>query len=254
MITLWYRTGGLGHAVSTIFDYGTVEGMGEGYPTFHTGQHLHHQVPHQKFYKICHPYIDIESENKLGNIIVSSTSESDFGKLLIILMGLQKWTNKIPDASVPVNFNQILQGSENTFGDQIEILSQTIRDDITTQANWLTTGAKVFDVMWIWEDSGCIVEFLKSLNLTTIDDKVNKMCNDIRDTNQQYFNEIKKCFDICDNICNNISQDIELNFFSTAVVHMLLLKKLKIHDYTEVKLLQKQPRVTRDFKKLIQGQ
>jgi hypothetical protein len=253
MITLWYRNGGMGHTVSAIFDYGTVEGGVSGFPVFYPGQHLHHQDPQKKFYKICHPYIDIDSENKSGNIIVSSTSESDFGKLLIILMGLQKWTNKIPDTMAPVNFNQILQGSENTFGDQIEILSLTIRDDITTYANWLTTGVKVFDIMWIWEDPGRIVEFLKSLNLTTIDDKVIKMCNDIRDANQQYFNEIKKCFDICDNICNNISHNIELNFLSEAVIHMLVLRHLKITDYNSVKLLKEKPTNTSDFIKLIQG-
>jgi hypothetical protein len=243
MLVLCYPNGALGHCFSALLDYCTVEGGAENYPIFINGKNLHQHKQKSHFYKISHPTVICNNDDTL----ISSTSNSDFGKLLILLMSLAKHSKKIPDFNNPL---MLKQGS-GSFGKQVEILSLTIRDKLEKRNDWFLNSDNIFDILWYWENVEDIVIFLKKLNLTPIENKVIEFANMVATSNQMYYNNIKHCFELVDDIVSSRDINLDLSFFDTTLVHMLLLKHIKAFDYRQIKLLVHSPKSTQDFINII---
>ena len=133
MLVLCYHNGALGHTVTALMDCCTEEGNVE-FPSFVKGKNLHHHKPRSTFYKVRHPAIDINKEKAEGNTVISSSSFSTFGRLLIILMGLKKWTNAVPEFNSPVLFRQ----DGDSIQEQLEVLSNTLLDKVISDNGWFT--------------------------------------------------------------------------------------------------------------------
>jgi len=244
MIVVCYHNGALGHCLSALFDCCTQEGGAVKFPSFSKGEHLHNHTQKSFFYKISHPTVDIEKE--INNVIVSSSSNTEFGRLLALYMGIAKWSKQLPDFNVPTTFNQ----GTGSFGNQIEILSTTLSNKLDAPIGWFLNADYVFDILWYWEDPGKIVDFLKLIGLSPIENRVIEFTKLVTDSNQMYFDLIKNYYDTVEDICNQKDKKIDLTFFDTAIVHMLYLKRKQLH-INDVDLLVQQPKSTLEFRNII---
>ena len=240
MLILCYHNGALGHTVSALLDCCTREG-GQDFPSFVPGKNLHHYKTNSSLYQIKHPYVDVKHEQQ-NNIVVSSTSLSITGRLLVLLMGLSKYNNAEPEFDNPVIYKQ----TGSTFGEQLEILSLTLRDKITRNSDWLLDTDYQLDITDFWYNPDAVELFLVKCGLTPIPDRVITFCNLVTTTNSKYFNTIQKCVTLVHDVINNKQYDIDLTFYETAMCHMLLLLQTE-KSHIDIKLLTHQPTSTADF-------
>lgn len=243
---LCYRNGALGHTVSALLNCCTHEGGLEKFPLFNKGKNLHHFKPGNNFYTVKHPEINISTERELGNFVISSSSRSEFGKLLILFMSYGKWYKHYPDFNAPINFNQ----GTGTYGEQIEILGRTVADVIKSDKDWFLEVDYVFDIMHFWNNTQGVVEFLKICNLTPELQAVEDFCNQVKISNETYFNSVKKCYVVAECVLKDVDQLVDLTFFEVAVCYALLLINYK--HIRQPKVPQEIPKSTVDFKKLFE--
>lgn len=241
MLALCYHNGALGHTVSALLDCCTKEGN-KNFPSFDKGKHLHHHKPRSNFYYIKHPIINITRERKLGNKIISSSSFSTAGRMLILLMGMIKTEGRCPEFNSPLFYNQ----GVGSFGEQIEVLSYTLLNKVCDDASWNLEVDYVLDILNFWYDPESVIKFLQDCDLTPDNSKVFEFCKLVSENNQEYFDTIQKCLKIRDDVINNYVCDIKLNFFETAMCHMLLLEQTS-KDYRNILLLKSSPTSTANF-------
>ena len=240
-IILCYHNGALGYSTHALFECCSTEGSSK-IPVFNKGLDLHHFVAKNNIVKVKHPHCDIDAEQKKGNIVLSSTSLSEFGRYLALLMGLKKWNKKIPQMDNPSVYKQYGQG----FGSQLEILSLTLNDKVNKEQDWFTNADYNFEILDYWQNTDNITNTMKQCGLTPMDNEVKKFSNCVAETNIDYYNEISQCFHIVNLILNGIAKTIDLNFYQCAVVHGQLLKRLGA-GHTTVKLFLEKPTSTNNF-------
>jgi hypothetical protein len=240
MLVLCYHNGALGHTVSALLDCCTKEG-GQDFPSFVPGKNLHHYNTKSTLYQVKHPDIDVKQE-QLSNIVASSTSQSIPGRLLVLLMGLEKHTNACPEFNNPIVYKQ----TGKTFGEQLEILSLTLRDKVTKDSEWFMDTDYQLDIMDFWHNPGNIQIFLVKCGFTPMVTRVNEFCKLVADANSKYFDIIQKCVTLVQDVINNKDYSIDLTFYETAMCHMLLLQQTG-KSHIDIKLLNQQPTSTANF-------
>jgi len=241
MLVLCYHNGALGHTVSALIDCCTKEG-GQEFPSFVPGENLHHYNTKSLLYQIKHPDIDVKYEQQNNNIVVSSTSLTIHGRLLIVLMGLLKYNKKLPEFNAPMFFNQI----GDTYGKQIEILSLTLKDKIQHTTGWFLDVDYYLDIIDFWYNISNVEKFLVNCGFTPMPEKIEKFCATVVRTNSKYFDIIQKCVTLVQDVINNKQYDIDLTFYETAMCHMLLLLQTE-KSHVDIKLLTHRPTSTSDF-------
>jgi hypothetical protein len=238
MLVLHYHNGAMGNTVGALWASCTIEGNTE-IPIFNIGKNLHHFTHEKEFYSIKHPHIDIEYEKSKNNTIVCSTSNSVFGKLLILTMSFMKWHMRIPKFNEPCVFNQ----GNGSYGDQLEMLSDTIISKLDTFDDKYDI---IFDILWFWKDTSQIKQFLLNCQLSPIDTKIEEFVKIVTKTNNQYFEIVERCFLIADDVLCGKNYEITVNFFETAIIRALL--KMKTTD--NLLLMSEPPKYITDFNKL----
>jgi hypothetical protein len=245
MLAFCYHNGALGHTVTALMDCCTKEGNAE-FPSFVKGNNLHHHYPLSRFYQVKHPDIDMVKERAAGNTIISSSSFSTFGRLLIILMGLKKWKKAIPEFNKPV----ILRQDGVTIQEQIEVLSNTLLDKVHQSEGWFADADHVLDITSFWNSPAAVSLFLKECGLHPVDEKVEDFCHIVAESNQEYFNTIEKCVKISTDVTDGKEYAVDLDFFETAMCHMLVMQKTNKRFYEQPRRLKFFPTNTVDYIKL----
>jgi hypothetical protein len=245
MLALCYHNGALGHTVGALMDCCTKEGT-QDFPSFVPGMHLHNHISNSKFYKVCHPWIDIPKEKQHNNTVISASSYSTFGRLLIVLMGLKKWNKSVPMENAPV----LLRQDGDTVQEQIEVLSNTLFDKVSADIGWYLDVDHVLDITNFWNDSNCVSEFLINCGLHPVDYKVKSFCQLVANSNQKYFDIIENCVKISNDILDGKVYDTGLDFFESAMCHMLLMKSLGKRFYEQPQRLKCFPASTLDYIKI----
>jgi len=245
MLILCYHSGALGHTVSALLDSCTIE-KGE-FPLFIKDKNLHHYK--SKKVTLSHPIIDIAKENELGNTVVSSTSHSNFGKILILHMGIYK-ISSIEEVSEITEKNYSFFGknilSTHSYGEKLEILSKTIRDKLTNNGDWFTDVTPNLDILSFWNNTSAVVRFIEECGLAPDYTKVTKFCNLVVETNKKYYNDVMRWDAIVNLIIANNRQPLNLSFHDTVMIHSMLLTKMNL-CHRDVKLLHILPTSTDDF-------
>jgi len=246
MLVLCYRNGALGHTVGALMDCCTKEGT-QDFPSFVRGNHLHHHVSKSKFYYVRHPFVDIKTEKQKGNTVISSSSHSIPGRLLIILMGLRKWNRAVPEFNKPVQLRQ--DGS--TVQEQIEVLSNTLLD-VVTDSNWYIDVdiTATLDITDFWHNSDNVALFLLNCGLHPVDDKVKSFCQMVATSNQEYIDNVEKCVKISNDILEGKDYELSISFLEAAMIHTLLMHKLGKRFYEQPKRLTCFPKSTLDYIKI----
>jgi hypothetical protein len=240
MLVVCYHNGALGHTLTALLDCCTEEGN-LGFPSFVKGKHLHNHKPQSTFYCVRHPMVDMDHERKIGNTIISSTSMTTHGRLLILLMGMIKNYKCCPEFNSPVFYNQ----GNGTFGEQIEVLSYTLQTKVN-HGQWFHDTDVVLDILNFWIDPDAVIKFIHDCGLTPNNLKVLEFCKLVTETNQEYFDTMQKCIKITNDVVDQQSYDINLNFFETAMCHSMLLEKTSKH-YQDLLLLKSAPQSTDNF-------
>lgn len=240
MLVLCYHNGALGHTVAALFDCCTKEGR-QDFPSFVPDKNLHHYKTKSTLYQIIHPDINVKRE-QLSNVVVSSTSHSILGRLLILLMGLEKHTRDRPEFNNPIMYKQ----TGNTFGEQLEILSLTLKDKVINNSEWFMDTDYQLDIMNFWHNPNEIEIFLVKCGFTPIFNRVEEFCKLVIATNSKYFDAIQKCVTLAQDVINNKHYSINLTFYETAMCHMLLVQQTG-RSHIDIKLLNQQPTSTADF-------
>jgi hypothetical protein len=104
----------------------------------------------------------------------------------------------------------------------------------------------MFDIMWFWDNTDAIENFLLKCRLTPIKSKIVEFSQEVVNTNAEYYNRIKKCFTIADDVIYNNNYKCDLTFFETAIVRLLLSKKIN----SNFDIFDQAPEFVKDFKKL----
>jgi hypothetical protein len=241
MLVLCYHNGALGHTVGALIDCCTKEGSQE-FPSFVLNRNLHHYKSRTGLYRIRHPNINIDQERRASNTVISSTSFSKRGRLLIILMGLLKHLGNEPKFNNPVMYNQ----HGLSFGEQLEILSVTLKDKVLLDHDWYVNTDYQLDITSFWDNTKAVEQFLINCKLTPVPDLVMSFCNKVAETNSKYFNTIEKCVTLVQAVINNTQYKVDLTFYEAAMCHMLLLCHTgKLH--TDIKLMHCLPTSSNDF-------
>lgn len=237
MLIICWRSGALGRTLSALIDCCTVEG-GINFPIFYKNKNLHHYKSNTNFYLIKHPVCDIEYEKSIGNIVLSSTSYSKFGKLLILLMADLKNKQEF-----------FVYDKTNSLGyfEQIEIISLTLRDMINSNDEWLLNATYSLDIIDFWKNPDNIFNVLSSCNLTPNKNLIIEFTKKVVHTNQVYYDNISKCFQIADKIKSKIIEEINLSFCEACICFSLILDYYNIQSLKDIKLLKKYPKSTKDF-------
>lgn len=245
MVVLCYRNGALGRTVSALFSSCTKEGK-SSFPSFIKDQNLHHYEDHKNFYRIEHPIIDLDYERHQGNTVVSSSSRSYFGRLLILFMSFGKWFKQYPELDRPLEFNQ----GNGPYGNQIEVLAITIADEINSIDRWYLDADYVLDILDFWQSPDQVINFLNKCGFQAENKLVKEFCSQVAETNQNYFDAVDKCHKIVDDVINSKVYPISLTFFEVAVCYALLMLKFNLNASSR-KVLLEPPVSTLDFKKII---
>lgn len=241
MIVMCYHNGALGHTVAALIECCTKEGARE-FPSFVAGENLHHYKPEEKLFQIKHPYCDVQKEKELNNIVISSTSNSYFGRFLILLMGLKKWSKDEPNLNQQVLYNQ----SNGTYGEQLETLSITLRDKVKLTKDWYLDADYVLDILNFWSNSDAIVNFLTDCGFTPVIDKVQNFCQLVTEANQVYYESILRCTQIVQDVTQHINYSINLTFYETAMSHAMLMDYYNV-SHKDVLLLKQHPTTLNDL-------
>jgi hypothetical protein len=241
MLVFCYHNGALGHATMALIDTCTKEGT-EKFPSFVKNQNLHHYIPQCKLYQTKHPECNVSIEQALGNKVACSTSMNYFGRYLILLMGLKKWAGHIPDYNDPEAYKQIGQ----TYGEQLEILSVTLKDKTQSDSDWYVDCDYKLDVIDYWLSPERVSKWLQNLELEPVDYLVEEFCMMVAASNQGYYDSIKNCEQIVNDVALKKVRDIDLTFYETAMCHSMLLRHYNV-SHIDLKLLHTRPTSTSDL-------
>ena len=241
MLILCYHNGALGHSVGALLDCCSKEGM-KDFPSFVTNQNLHHYQLDSDLYQEVHPVCNVDQERSRGNRVVSSSARTQFGKLLILLMGLKKWVNNIPEFNNPVTYKQYGEG----YGDQLEILSLDLQGKVNSDNDWFLNADSVLDITDFWHSPSNISNFISDCNLTPDMDRVKEFCRLVAVANQSYYDSTSRCMDVVGNVIQQKDQLIDLSFYEVAVCHSLLLTHYG-RSHIDVKLLKEHPTSTKNL-------
>jgi hypothetical protein len=207
-----------------------------GFPSFIDQQNLHHYIPQSVLYQLKHPECNVLAEQALGNKVACSTSTTYFGRYLILLMGLKKWERDVPDYNDPVVYKQFGQ----TYGEQLEILSVTLKDKTQSDSDWYTDCDYKLDIVDYWQNPAHVSAWLVHLGFIPIHSRVEEFCKLVAATNQLYYDSVVKCQQIVDDIILKKVRKINLSFYETAMCHSMLLRHYNI-SHTKLKLLHTPP-------------
>lgn len=235
MLIFCYHNGALGHATMALIETCTEEGTGE-FPSFLDQQNLHHYVPQLSLCKQKHPECNVSVEQALGNKVACSTSMSYFGRYLILLMGLKKWIGNIPDYNDPVVYKQEGQ----TYGEQLEILSVTLKEKTQSDTDWYVDCDYKLDIVDYWSNPERVSLWLKQLGFSPVQGRVKEFCKLVADSNQLYYDSIEKCQRVVNDVISKNSREINLTFYETAICHSMLLRHYNV-SHIDLKLLQSPP-------------
>lgn len=241
MLVLCYHNGAMGHVAMALFECCTQEGNRK-LPSFLPGQHLHHFQPNKRMFDVQHPHCDVQLERQRGNKVVCSGSRLDFGKFLVLTMGLSKWEKKIPQIHAPAVYKQ--QGS--SYGEQLEILSLTLRDKVYSDKDWYVDTDVILDVMHYWNDHDAIRQTIRDCGFTPIDDKIDEFCESVTQANQIYYDDISVCFSVVDDVIQQNQTQISLSFWQMAVCYAKLLNYFQ-KDHRNIRLLNNHPTSTQNL-------
>jgi len=246
MLVLCYHNGALGHTVAALLDSCTDEKR--EFPLFIENKNLHHYKP--TTISLRHPHCDVDQELKCGNTVISSTSHSQFGRLLILNLGL----NKSPPYVV-ITENNYLKFGENikdsfSYGEKVEIISNTIKDKILSDNDWFSDIPINLDILSFWNDPISVANFISKCGKVPDLQKVNDFCDLVIKTNSKYFNQVTHWFQIVDLILSNKECSLNLSFYDIVMIHSILINKLNL-NIQEIKLLTGPPSNTKDFINLI---
>lgn len=242
-----YHNGALGHAVAALIESCTKEGSKE-FPSFVHGNHLHHYKPENILFQIRHPECDVEHEKTLGNVVLSSSSNSYFGRFLILLMGLKKWTRDEPGFNHVITYKQYGE----TYGDQLEILSLTLRDKVKSDLGWFLDADYVLDIVDFWKNSENVINWLERSGFDPDKDRVLEFCTLVSKSNQEYYDIISKCVSIVDDVEQRKIYNVDLNFYEVAMCHAMLLIRTN-SNHIDIKLLRGPPDSTQNFIEIFYG-
>lgn len=235
MLVFCYHNGALGHTTMALIETCTEEGNTE-FPSFIDQQNLHHYVPRRVLYKLRHPECNVSVEQALGNKVACATSTTYFGRYLILLMGLKKWVGDVPDYNDPVVYKQPGQ----TYGEQLEILSVTLRDKTQSDQDWYTDCDYKLDIVDYWQNPVHVSAWLAHLGFTPVQKRVEEFCKLASATNQLYYDSVVKCQQIVDDVVLKKVREITLSFYETAMCHSMLLRHYSV-SHVELKLLHVPP-------------
>ena len=241
MLMLCWHNGAMGHVTMALLECCTNEGNRE-FPSFVPGQNLHHFRSSCGWYRTRHPNCDIPAERKLGNRTLACTSRSDFGRFLILLMGLEKSIGSTPKFNSPITYKQEGQ----TYGDQLESLSLTLRDKVYSERDWLMDADMCLDVLDYWQSPASICQLLSDCGLTPVINRVHEYCHLVSASNQRFFDKIATCRNVVDHVFNKADLQIELDFWQVAVCHAMLLHRSRM-SHEDVLIFDRHPMHTRNF-------
>jgi len=243
---LCYHNGGLGHIAVALIESCTHQGR-EEFPVFIKNKNLHHYKQKTKLLQVKHPNCDVAEQQRQGKTVIASTSKGKFGRYLIILMGLIKWNNKVPQYMNKSVYKQ----NGASYQKQLETLALTLRDKVNNDQDWYIDADVIIDVVDYWKNPKAVCESISQCNLTPITPMVKTFCQKTAYTNKTYYQQIRKCFDTVDKVFKKVNTKVELDFFETAVCYALILDRLNL-EHTKVQRLQTSPTSTADFIKVLQ--
>jgi hypothetical protein len=238
MLVFCYHNGALGHATMALIETCTKEGNAE-FPSFLNQQNLHHYIPQRVLFQLKHPDCNVSAEQVLGNKVACSTATTCFGRYLILLMGLKKWAGGIPNYNNPVVYKQIGQ----SYGEQLEILSVTLRDKTKSDLDWYMDCNYKLDIVDYWQNPSNVSTWLAHLGLEPVYERVDKFCKFLSDSNQFYYDSVVKCQQIIDDIILKKTREINLTFYETVMCHSMLLQHYNF-SHIDLKLLHAPPTST----------
>jgi hypothetical protein len=244
MLVFGYPTGALGHTVTALLDSCTIEGGGN-IPPFIKGQNLHHYRSVSNFYVLKHPEIDIVKEKEQGNIVISSTSSSFFGKLLINVMRNKKSIGQVPEFNLSVSYNQ----GNGTYGEQVSLLAHNLNEPSSKSDRWTDDVDYYLDVLSFWNNTQAVINFLQNCGVTPIPDRVKLFSKLVAETNQEYFDFVENCAKLATDVMNDQVYEINISFFELANCYAFLLNKTG-KKFNETDLLKKEPTSTLDLIKI----
>lgn len=241
MIVLCYHNGALGRTVAALIECCTKEGSRE-FPSFVTGKNLHHYKPEEKLFQIKHPFCEVKKEKEFSNTVISSTSNSHIGRFLILLMGLKKWSKNEPKLNQQFLYNQ----TSSTYGEQLEVLSITLRDKVKSANDWYLDADCVLDILDFWDNHNAIIKWLTDCGFTPVSSKVHDFCQLVAESNRGYYDSILKCTQIVQDTIQHINYNIDLTFYETAMCHAMLSEYYNI-SHTDILLLKEHPKMLHDL-------
>lgn len=241
MLVLCYHNGALGHATAALIDCCTLEG-GRDFPLFYQAKNLHHHSYSRGLYKVNHPDCNVLHEKNNGNRVASISSKSSFGRLLILLMGLKKWTKDEPALDRVVSYKQY----GDTYGEQLEILSLTIWDKINSDDDWFLDADCVLDIVDYWNSTSNVSSWVRQCGFTPDDRRVNYFCQQIANINQTYYDRINVCTNLVSDVIKGKNYSFDLSFYEAAMCYAMLLGHYK-KSHRDVKLLATHPTNTQQF-------
>lgn len=241
MVVFCYHNGALGHTTAALIDCCTLEG-GRDFPPFYQAENLHHYSYSQGLYKVKHPDCNIPYEKNSGNKVVSASSQSAFGRLLILLMGLKKWIKDEPELDRAVSYKQY----GDTYGEQLEIISLTIRDKVKSNDDWFLDANCVLDIVDYWNNIPNVVSWIKQCGFTPDEQRVNYFCRQVASINQAYYDKISFCTNVVNDVINGKNYSLDLSFYEVAMCHAMLLERYK-KSHCDVKLLRSHPTETQQL-------
>lgn len=245
MLVFCYHNGALGHATMALIETCTREGNVE-FPSFFDQQNLHHYVPRYVLFRLKHPDCNVSAEKAQGNKVASSTATTCFGRYLILLMGLKKWVRAEPNYDDPVVYKQF----GKSYGEQLEILSITLRDKIQSDLDWYVNCDYKLDIVDYWQNPEHVSAWLAHLGLSPVHKKVEKFCKLVASANQLYYDSVVKCQQIVDDVVLKKEREIKLSFYETAMCHSMLLQHYNI-SHVDSKLLPEPPTSTNHLIKIL---
>jgi hypothetical protein len=239
MLVFCYHNGALGHATMALIETCTKEGNKE-FPSFFDQQNLHHYVPQRFLFQLKHPDCDVPAEQALTNKVACATATTYFGRYLVLLMGLKKCVGDVPDYNDPVVYKQLGQ----TYGEQLEILSVTLKDKTQSDVDWYMDCDYKLNIVDYWANPAHVSAWLSQLGFEPVLDRVEEFCKLVTKSNQWYYDSVSKCQQIVDDISLKQVHDITLSFYETAMCHSMLLRNHNI-SHVDCKLLHAPPTSTR---------
>jgi hypothetical protein len=241
MLVFCYHNGAMGNSTMALIETCTKEGTAK-FPSFFEKQNLHHYKRQGVLFQLKHPVCNVEQEQSLGNQVACSTATTNFGRYLILLMGLKKWVGDEPDLDHRVIYKQYGQ----TYGEQLEIVSVTINDKVKSDTDWFMDADHVLDIVNFWNNHLKVIEWIEKCGFTPNHMLVEKFCKKVAHTNQYYYDIISHCFNVVDSVIQSKVHPIELSFYETAMCHSLLLDHYK-KSHIDIKLLDQSPTSTKNF-------